>query len=191
MILWTIQPVEVYNQILEKGYYSCVEQKSEFLEIESFKKAYDWYIQKMTLQVGNAPREVKYPVWAWYKRNGKHKKPDLRENGYAKTGTKMVCMEIEISDENVLLSDFDAWHFVLNDYYFSQAASEEEWDKEQDLFDFLPEIKQQEKKEQSWNFIFDVKKENYCELNEKLFIQATFWILYASQIRKVQFFTAR
>ena len=47
MILWTIQPIEVYNLIQEKGYYICDPSKSECLEMMCFEKAYDWLIEKM------------------------------------------------------------------------------------------------------------------------------------------------
>lgn len=191
MILWTIQPIEVYNIIQEKGYYICDESKSELLVYDSFKNAYNWYIEKMIQKVGLPLENIKYPVWAWYKRKGKRKKPDLRESGYAMRGTKMVCMEIEIPDEQVVLSDFDNWHFVLGDYYYSQAVSEEEWDKDQDLFDSLPELEKQEKKIQSWKIIFNIESQKENGLNQGNFIQATFWKLYKEQIKKVQFFVAK
>ena len=39
-------------------------------------------------------------------------------------GEKMVCMSIEIPDEQVLLSDFGTWHFVLNRWPISDSEEE-------------------------------------------------------------------
>ena len=66
MILWTIQPIEVYNLIQEKGYYICDPSKSECLEMMCFEKAYDWLIEKMKEKIGQPPLNAKYPVWAWH-----------------------------------------------------------------------------------------------------------------------------
>ncbi|MEW3584057.1 DUF3841 domain-containing protein, partial [[Clostridium] symbiosum] len=40
--------------------------------------------------------------------------------------TKCVCIEFEIDDNKVLLSDFDGWHFVLSNGYYDQSGSEDE-----------------------------------------------------------------
>ena len=43
-----------------------------------FDEAYKWIALQMEKRVGPPPEGVKFPVWAWYMQNGKHKKPDLR-----------------------------------------------------------------------------------------------------------------
>lgn len=50
---------------------------------------------------------------------------------------KYVCIEFEIPDNQVLLSDFNAWHYVLNNSWNDDSKNEEEWEKMQDNFDKL------------------------------------------------------
>ena len=51
-----------------------------------------------------------YPIWAWYR-----PKPDLRRVGHLPRGEPGVRLEFVAPAESVLLSDFEAWHNVLND----------------------------------------------------------------------------
>lgn len=75
MILWTMQPVEVWQEIQETGVYFCDPARSSMPE---FTDMYEWLIRQMKQRIGPPPAGVAYPVWAWYMQNGKHRKPDLR-----------------------------------------------------------------------------------------------------------------
>lgn len=48
-------------------------------------------------------------IWVWMKRF------DLRCSGYLEKGKKGVLFEIEISEDNVLLLEFDLWYLFLMD----------------------------------------------------------------------------
>lgn len=193
MILWTIQPIEVWEELNRKGYYICNAKKSENLidDVCNFKLAYDWLVRDMETKIGKRPIDVLYPIWAWHTRNWKHKKPDLRESGYDAKGVKSVCIEIEIPDNQVLLSDFDAWHFVLNHSWLDNSTSEEEYDKNQIWFDSLSYKEQEILKEKSWQGIYDIRPFENDWFQRGRYIQATFWKLELSQVQKVQFFVAR
>jgi hypothetical protein len=44
----------------------CNPSKSDnFIESE-FHTAYKWIVEQMKLRVGNPPKDVKYPIWAWH-----------------------------------------------------------------------------------------------------------------------------
>ena len=45
------------------------------------------------------------------------KKRDVSEGGHAKRGKKIVQLTIEVSDKDVLLSDFTLFYYVLNYWY--------------------------------------------------------------------------
>ena len=75
MILWTIQPIEVYELIQRTGVYHCDYEKSD---MEYWQEQYNWLVQEMKERVGEPPKGVSYPVWAWYMWEGARKKPDLR-----------------------------------------------------------------------------------------------------------------
>ena len=188
MVLWTMQPVAVYNKILEKGYYVCDGRKID----KFFRNRYVWLCKEMREKIGKPPRNVTYPVWAWHTRNFERKKPDLRCMGYGRRGEKMVCMEIEIPDEQVLLSDFDAWHFVLNKWYLNTDCWDEEtFDKDHKWLDSLSHQEREKVIEESWQGIYnlDPKENDWCARGK--WIQATFWMLKKEYIKKVRFFTAK
>jgi hypothetical protein len=172
MILWTIQTEDVYQKLLQDKIYYCDINKSILCEEESFRTAYGWMSNQMKIKI---PSNVKYPIWAWHSRDGKYKKPDLRQSGHAARGTKLVCIEIDVPDNEVLLSDFDKWHFVLNDFYCGD---------DEDLFYNLTEEQQKIEKEKSWNKIFDITEESE-------YIQATFWVLRLDQVRNVRHFISK
>ena len=117
----------------------------------------------------------------------------------------MVQIEFEIEDSEVLLSDFDDWHFVLNNDYIS--TNEEDYDKfyeelkdkdyvYQDIIDLSKQNDSlnafREKIVTSWERIFNVN-EHYTKRNSSSnnqSIQATFWELKAEQVKKVEYFIA-
>ena len=107
MILWTIQQEYVYDELIDKGVYRTDESLALPYEFAEFKMPYDWLIDKMISLIGNPPAGVKYPVWAWHTWEGKRKRRDLRNSGYGNKGTRLVQMEIEIPDHEVVLTDFD------------------------------------------------------------------------------------
>lgn len=188
MRLWTMQPVEILDIIEKEGVFRCNPELSEYGT--DFSDAYSWLIQKMDEKIPR-PEGCVLPVWAWHTRYWKHKKPDLRNIGLGMKGEKSVCIEIEIPDEEVLLSDFDEWHFVLNDSWIDDSNCEEEWEKMHDEFDALPFSEQERLKKESWNKIFDITPfENDWRRNGE-FVQATFWEIKKENVKKVQFFTAR
>ena len=193
MILWTIQPAELYSQIMRVGYYCFDDTKAAKDDAFMFevRQAYEWLSAEMIKRIGKPPKDIHYPVWAWYIHDSKRKKPDLRKSEYGRKGEKMICLEIEIPDNEVVLSDEEAWHYVLGNWYLAAATSEEEYDKEISAYNSLPESKKQEAITASWNRIFDVTPFNNGFEIKGRFVQATVWKLKAEQIRKVQFFTAR
>ena len=190
MILWTIQPLEVWKELNEKGYYVCDTKRAPCIIDGSFVDAYEWLVTVMNERC-KKPSGVECPVWAWHTTNWEHKKPDLRKSCYGKKGEKCVCLEIEIPDDEVILSDFEEWHRVLNDSYCDSSLSEEEWEKELKWFDNLPRDDREKVKRESWMNIFDVTPfENEWTVRGR-YIQATFWRLNLNNVKKVQFFTCR
>ena len=193
MQLWTIQPIEVHELLEKEGIVICDEKKSPLMQCDAevFKKGYRWMAEQMRSRIGISPFGVKYPIWAWHTRDWKHKKPDLRGCGFAEKGIRCVCIELEVPDQEVLLSDFDAWHWVLSDSYLAEAINEEENEKEEAWFEALDAEKQNEVKITSWNRIFNLELVDNKWMTRGAYIQATFWVLKKEYVRKVQYFTAR
>lgn len=187
MTLWTIQPEELYHSILETEQYVCDPKQivmSEFIEM------YDWLVLQMRERIGEPPNGVIYPVWAWHTQKSKRQKPDLRSerwsNGY--DGEKFVCLEIEVPDEQVLLSDFDLWSIVLlNDLISETEEEDEELNR---IYKSLAPKRQLEMKYENWKRVFDVTPFENSWMRRGSWIQATFWELRMDMIKEVRYFTA-
>ena len=184
MILWTLQPAEIFDLLQKEGIYRCDPRQID----PDFAEAYDWLVKQMKKRIGDPPAGTEYPVWAWHTQNWKHRKPDLRAERWCcgSGGELYACIEIEIPDESVLLSDFDNWHCVLNRYLVSET---EEEDREQDAFyESLPENEKTEYMERNWERIFDIAPFENDWTSRGKWVQAVFWELKKEQIRKVRFF---
>ena len=193
MRLWTIQPLNVVDELNKKGYFYCNPKLAKDIEDGSFKDAYDWLVKEMDkrLPKESKPNEVTYPIWAWYRVYGENTKPNLalEEYHYAKSGTKLACIEIEIPDDYVLLSDYGNWHFVLNDSYLDNSMNEEEFDKETKYFDNLNYKKKEKVKKKSWEKIFDINKFKNEWRENGYHVQATFWYLNKEWVKEISYFT--
>ncbi len=187
MILWTIQDAEVYEGILKTGIYRCDFSKSG---MQDFKAQYDWIVLQMIERIGNKPVGVEYPVWARYQWEGIRKKPDLRRERWhcGWKGERFVCMEIEIPEKDVLLSDFDTWSIILNNGLLS-LAEEEDVELER-KYNILSEQDKKIMKERNWEGVFDLTPVDNEWVVRGDSIQATFWELRKDQIGSVRMFTA-
>lgn len=188
MRLWTVQPYCVYELIQRKGIYRCKPKLSELLDCEEFINAYEWISKQMRKRVGNPPKGVKYPVWAWYSVDGRNKRPDMRKS-YMRVFEKSVLLEIEIPDVEVLLTNYDSWHIILNNGINYKAndmenISDEQWDieveKEEEYYKSLSDEEKIQYKESSWEKVIYTQGEVLPP-----YVQATFWELKRTQIKKV------
>lgn len=183
MIIWTIQPYAVYQRIIKTGhFYSDPKLSFDLKDDIDFQRSYRWMIEQMRRKVGAPENEGSYPIWAWYKHDYQHKRPDFRR---VRDYSDEVCIELEIPDKKVLLSDFEAWHYVLNNWYYSPATSEKEWNQSIDWLDSLPEKERQKVKRKSWNRIFDITPRKGDWTKNGDVVQACFWALSRDQMRKV------
>ena len=187
MILWTIQPEIIYEMILEQGVYRCDYSKSYMKE---WKIQYDWLVNQMINRIGERPSGVSYPVWAWYKWEGIRNRPDLKSERWGEgwKRERLVCMEIDIPEKDVLLSDFDAWSIILLDSLISY--SEEEYEDLEKIYKRLSPKQQKIMKEKNWEKTFDIslfENEWICRGSS---VQATFWELKREQIKKVTSYDA-
>jgi hypothetical protein len=97
-------------------------------------------------------------------------------------------IELEIPDTDVLLSDEENWHYVLNDWYLHDVNDEEgKWEETKAWFDQLPSEVKDALKCKSWERIFDKDDKD----NSWDFVQATFWELNIKQVKSVRRFTGR
>lgn len=181
MRIWTFQPKEIQQQLEQGKTYVCDPSKSFLLNEESwlsiFAPAYSYMIEQMEKRINlpndseNIPQshssnQTVFPIWCWFKEDGLNKKPDLRKHSYV--DSSLVLIEAEISNDKILLSDFEKWHNVLNN---CEIFDDEYYDSEEDL----PELTQKEIVE-TWSKIF--------EIDESQHIQGCFWELKPEEVVK-------
>lgn len=194
--LWTIQPLSIYEALLKKGEVAVFESELANLD-PKFLYGYEWLIDQMKRRIGQSPHPNQYPMWAWFQwLNYNENKPDMRKYCLPK-GEKNVRLTIEIDSKDVLLSDFDLWHNVfsyqipvLGDSDFLKTIPEDDLPYlgySEELFQNLPE-KHQNLIKNTWDNIFDL---NITESWHNKSIQATFWSLKLSDVKKVEYFTGR
>lgn len=191
MRIWTSQPVPVYNELLKNGIFRCDPAKATWLDEPIIADAYAWLCQQMTSRIGPPPHGVEFPIWAWHTRNWKHKKPDLRESDMRNYPEPMVLMELEIPDDQVLLSDEDLWYHVLSKWLIDDSTNEEEWDAIHRRLDSLPPAERESQIIASWEKIFDiisVDNDWYCRGR---FVQATFWEIRMEYLKHTWFYNAK
>lgn len=149
MILYTIQHVDMYKNSLEVGYLHT----SKWLKM--FTKEYTWmynqYAKRCKIDELDVERDL---IWWW------GNKPDLRCIGYAKRGTDLVLLKANIEDCKVLASDFDGWHYVLNNWHIATNEKEDDYYIRLIGEDYE---KYADKKEKSWELIFNTSLLCSCD----------------------------
>lgn len=205
MLLWTIQHYAAFEKLIKNG---VLHADDDFLFCENdFRFAYDFIADKMIKKGLKKPDSINYPIWAWYKWNGFRKRRDMRNTGLAMAGTEIVQLTIDICENDVLLSDFNTYHYVLGYFYLPLDENDDNrFEKKYTELGFelkdLNNFSIQNNKinmlrseiENSWDRILDLNLENdgfIYGLNNKKCIQATFWELKLSQVIKAEYFIAR
>ena len=194
MRLWTIQGIEIYEQLQRDGVVYCT--KPAWSDDEKFMKAYHWMADQMRQRIGEPTiKDIKYPMWAWYQYNSAKSNKPPRSYLDIQEGIS-TYMEIEIPDNEVLLSSFTNWHNVLNQWPLTNWKRidkktdllEKKAGKSLDFDDYPVEI--QKEIEESWEAIFDLDrrdKEVGRTHKRNRSIQATFWMLKPENVFSVEF----
>lgn len=194
MRLWTIQGIEIYEQLVRDGVTYCT--KPIWGDEDNFMYAYHWMAEQMRKRIGEPPIEgIEYPLWAWYQYDSAKKNRPPRNTNNVLEGLS-VYIEIEIPEKDVVLSDFNSWHAPLN------RGPIRNWKKiwkkidlqnitagrSLDFMEYPPDLRQEI--EDSWEAIFDLDrrdKEVGRTHKRNRSIQATFWALYPENIVSVEF----
>ena len=178
--LWSIQTEEVADKLFREGRLVADPQ----LVCPVFERSYRWMVKQM----GKRGLPCRYPMWAWY-RHGKRYRPDLRSSGHLPPGTRGVMLELNVSTDRVLLSQFEHWHFVLMNSYLSRSEAECKKVEEREERGELT----QAEIEASWENIFDLRFGDYRywgKIDER-YIQACLPSIELSEVVKATPFKAR
>lgn len=177
MHLFTEQPLVVW-QIIKDNH--CYHPDPNNLDVMShldqdFADAYNWLINQFNQKIPK-PNQATIPIW-WWLDNGVRPK-EFQEDMPPKP--VKVIIEANYPKNQVLLSDFEKWHYVLNKWYLPDDInnnSDEYYKKIDQWFDHLSSYQQQIEMQESWQQIFN--------LDDQWPIQANTWSIDLANITKV------
>ena len=177
MHLFTEQPLTVWQIIQAKHYYHTDPNNLDVMTHldQSFADAYEWLINQFSQRIPKT-NQATIPIWWWLDNGVRPKK--FQENMPPKP--IKIIIEANYPDNQVLLSDFEKWHYVLNKWYLPKDInndSEDYYDQIDQWFDNLSQQEQQIQMQKSWQRIFD--------LNGQWPIQANTWSINLANITKV------
>lgn len=170
-IYYTNQTIKAYEKFKESG---CLTGEEKYVYHE-YLTAYKWMVEQMNSRI---QQNGLYPIWLWTE------KPDLQDEGHFPKGTEAVCLTVEVPNKEVLLSEFEGWHFVLNDWFLPLTEAEDELFKQGQL---------NMTNENSWERIFDPELLSKSEIWEdgEVVLQGVTPILKLAQVKKVEHFIAK
>lgn len=215
LLLWHITLKENWEEHQKQGVIRAKQKWifEQFEELESdklFLEAYEWMRFQMYQRIKVKPYSSEaYPVWAWYQyTNDKRRMPDLRRVNHLGAGAKGVRIAFRMNPKDVLLSDFDLWHYAYSSTKFFIGDSEKEEERvwkeiEEELEKTCGTLNKHpsyyypravaERIEKSWEKIFDMDFKHWDSIfmNYQKRIQATMWEIPLDNIIEVREFVAR
>lgn len=221
MIVWTVLETEddEYRQLKDNGYLICDHNHPKFLpnqsDFKNFTESYDWIsiqLRKKTNSWKNwwynfrySTNKIQYPRWLWYKVDGYNDPLAVNKAFYSGIPGNYQILVFDIDPSLVLLSDFEAWHHVLNRWYFCYTEEEsDQWEKYLELHNIndmniwdinyinklSPEQKElvpslQKKIIDSWQGIFDINNPSeyaFGKIDDRT-VQGVTWVLRKKDFR--------
>lgn len=200
MRLFSIQPRFIYNALVTEGRFSSQPMKAgdawDFADSPLAAFAYDWLCREMQVRgLVKPPGDKIYPIWAWKQYPGRAKsKPGLRSEGMKHWGReeRHVLLTLEVPDHDVLLHDYEAWHYPLNHWYLGAPKAGDDFERRcaragcplhSAMPINVPALRAE--LEASWCSIFDldaVGRLMGASAGDTQMIQATFWELRAEHV---------
>lgn len=178
MKLWTIQPLSVWNKLTKDGIHHC---DGRYV-MRDLIPGYRWLAAEMCQRVGTPPSNCLYPIWAWHTHEWKHQRPNLRRHEFWYSKPNWTCIELDIPEDKVLLTDELDWHDVLNNrIHTASDISADEWEAIYNRWEALPTKDKVREKLDSWQSIL-VSPE---EASQHEYVQATFWELRMEDVLHV------
>lgn len=151
----TIYSVRNQNEIKELFKNKVLQANNQIIENfwkedENFILSYKWMNQKCQLMLTNY--DAKYPLWGWIK------KPNKKNLYKEYKNDPFYIIEFIIKKDEVLISDFDLWHFILMDLYIPDNLENLDKLDHVSFFEKRGSVQEIEEVLSSWNKIFNIKR---------------------------------
>ena len=192
MKLVTFQSMDALKSLIEKGYLEC---DSKYINQDKTGLIYKWVVNKMNDYVKN-DMKTEYPIWAWVKcYNGicPAKRKGEPVNGFD------VKITFNKKKEDVFITDFRRYSFLLNNIYIPDSISDkEEFDKRLEKYNItLDDLKAYVRKDKFESHRLDTEFLNICMEIEKSFdkcittdsdiLQGCVWRINLSEVESIEF----
>lgn len=136
MKLVTFQTKEALSVLQKTGILIA---DTSYLDMKKSTVPYNWIVHEMNKKKIHPESIEQYPIWAWAK-CGAFNAPRKRKNYFGTQQKKLIKITFEKPDNEVLLSDYMAYSFILNGHIIPQTK--EEYRKFlQKMSDSLPALK--------------------------------------------------
>lgn len=120
--LWTFQPMKLWETLQSENVLTV--EPDLIKDYDIFHTPYDWMRGEMAHRLPNYKGH--YPWWAYFQSI-----PDLRGWYGSFPQEHGVRLELQISADRVLISDYETWHLVLSQNYIPLTQLEDDiWEKE-------------------------------------------------------------
>ena len=120
----TFQSKEALKYLEKNGYLRC---EDKYIDKDKMSQTYNWVIQNMNERVKNKSNAT-YPIWCWVKCNRSICPP--KHKGKSVEGFD-VKITFNVKDEEVFITDFRRYSFLLSNTYIPETKTEkEEFEKE-------------------------------------------------------------
>ena len=96
---------------------------TSYMDMKKSAIPYNWIVQEMNKKNLRPQNGEKYPIWAWAKCGALHA-PRKRKNYFGTHQEKSIKITFEKPDNEVLLSDYMAYSFILSGHIIPKTKEE-------------------------------------------------------------------
>ncbi|WP_244656059.1 MULTISPECIES: DUF3841 domain-containing protein [unclassified Pseudomonas] len=181
---WTVMERSTWQRLKAEGELTCPISNTDDDPI--FQNAYAWMKDSMASAGILAPAQGLSPWWCWVKRDESHPEPFIED---AEGLRDPVVLQLAVPSEQVVLSCFDLWHFVLNNWYvWSSELDEQDFDRAKEDVEEGSDAAQQlrQRMQKSWSAVFELDQ-SAVDMGpfEAKSIQGCFWTLRLTDVTAV------
>lgn len=177
MKLWAILNKKYYQKLLQGISYRLWMEESPWKE-ETQKNITGLYyiMEKMYRQVGFPPTYNIIPIVTWHTYCGECRVPDMDEFLYLDK-KDMVCLEVEVPDDQVVLIDALAYMSLMEGEYIPIAEDLETLEEELAEYENMGVVKRAYETRKSWKRVYDISHSAY--------ILGVIWELKPEMVEKI------
>ena len=122
MKLITFQSLKAFQELKENKVLKMPSQVNDLINLKKYGVPYDFMVERMKQKIPNK-EGTKYPLWAWEK-CGKLIAPRKRKNVLNKEQKPKVKITFSKPDNQVLVSDYMAYSFILSGHIVPKTKKE-------------------------------------------------------------------